>query len=471
VTIALDRPGAAWATPRLAFACGALLLTGALAVVVYAAPMNCNDFLQHLFTFESHSFYRTFELQFIKERRGSSDWRPLQYTTSHALYLAARGHEHLVFKGLLSASVVMTAWLLARLTPARTWGEAAAAMTALMILFGHQSFAGAVEGVYPYGVEIILVICELVVLGVLVLGRPTLWSAIAVTALSLFAILLNEKGALVGVTYIVGAAVRMPGASYRAGAAVFLVYVAVLALRLGYYTGIVGMASRGTAPSTSGIVFDVVAPALNVLISDPRFGKFRTFVQAFVWLHPWAIITVLTSVTTLVLILAWAVRTFDLRNVSTELKAFAILPFMLVGSMLFGAFSQKDYIPIMALPVYALASFYAMRWALARAVAPVALAIGIVMFAGWAVRTVGLFYYLQRMAHSSAMEWAIDAERVGHFNKFDPAMARPILERLRAHQTSWTFRHPDELIPEWLVLFVRGRDCPEFCGKLDFPPT
>jgi hypothetical protein len=468
VTTILDRRSAAsLSPPQLAFAGFALLLTGALAVVVYVVPLNANDFIQHLIHFEQYPFSHTFRRQFLEHRWLSSDWRPLQYTTSHALYLlAAKGHEHLVFKGLLAVCVGLTGWLLARLTPAPDWRAAFAAMTALMILYAHQSFAGAVEAVYPYGVEIILVIFELIVLGILIRGRPSRASGIAVVAMSLFAILLNEKGALVGVTYVAGALVGLPGASRRTAAAVFVSYVAVVAIRIAFYTGIAGMGQRASARSMSDMLFDLVAPALNVLISDPRFGKFRTFPQAFYWAQPWAIITVITSVTTLLLIVAWAARTFARNNVSTELRVAALLPVTLAASMLFGAFSQKDYIPIMALPVYALVAFYAMRWAFTRAFAPVALAIGIVLFAGWGVRTAGLFYYMHRMAYDYQEEW-VDGERHARFNQYDRSIGMPILERLRAQATASPVTYPDYLMPGWLVAYLRGRGCPEFCGRFD----
>jgi hypothetical protein len=378
----------------------------------------------------------------------------------------ARGYEHLVFKGLLALCVLLAAWLFVRLTPVRSWRDAAAAMIALMILFAHQSFAGAVEAVYPFGVEIILVICELVILGLLLQERPSRWSGFSAFAISLFAILLNEKGGLVGVTYAVGALVQLPGASHRAAVAVFLGYVAVVALRFGYYTGFGGMMGRSVAQTTAGMAFDAIAAPLNILISDPRFGRFRTFPLAFAG-HPWAIVTAASSLTTLVVIVAWAASTFDRTRISTEFKVAALLPVMLAGSMMFGAFSIKDYIPIMALPVYALTSFYAMRWLLDRPFARAMLAVGIVLFAGWGVRTAGLFYYMHSMAYNYYEEWAVDAERLGHVNEFDRAMAMPILERLRAQATSPPVTQPDYLLPKWVVAFLRGRGCPEFCGNYD----
>jgi hypothetical protein len=95
------------------------------------------------------------------------------------------------------------------------------------------------------------------------------------------------------------------------------------------------------------------------------------------------------------------------------------------------------------------------------------LVIGIVLFAGWSVRTAGLFYYMHRMAYNYYEEWAVDAERLGHVDEFDRAMAMPILERLRAQATSSPVTYTDDLLPKWVVEFLRGRGCPEFCGNFD----
>jgi hypothetical protein len=153
--------------------------------------------------------------------------------------------------------------------------------------------------------------------------------------------------------------------------------------------------------------------------------------------------------------------------ISNELKVAALLPVLLVASMIFGAFSQKDYIPLMALPVYVLTCFYALRWLLYRPLRPALLAVAIVLFGGWGVRTAGLFYYMHRMAYDYYEEWAVDAERLDHVDEFDRAMAMPLLERLRAQATSSPVTYPDYLLPKWLVEYLRGRGCPEFCGNYD----
>jgi hypothetical protein len=452
--------------PRRLFTCFAALLTAAVGYAVYVTPLNCNDFLEHLFRFESQTLYDAFAREFIHGRRSSQDWRPLQLLIGHVLYHAIKGYEHLAFKGLLVVSLFGTTWLFMRLVPVRNWSEATAAAIALLMLFGHQSFAGAVEGVYPYGVDIILLICEFAVLAMLLRERPSLATEAAAIAISLFAILLNEKGGLVGVTWIVGAMLHLPGSSRRSAIVVFGAYLAVVVARFSHFATISGMAQRDLGASPARVLFDMVAAPLNMLISDPRFGRFRTFPQAFAG-YRWAIVTAVSSVATLLVIVAWAVGTFDRRNISNELKVAALLAVMLAGSMMFGAFSPKDYIPIMALPAYVVVSFYALRWLFARAVSPATVVIGIVLLAGWGIRTAGLFYYMHRMGYDYQSEWNERWEFYGRVHQFDRAITTPIVERLRSQATSSPITYPDDLLPKWMVEYLRGRGCPEFCGKYD----
>jgi hypothetical protein len=86
------------------------------------------------------------------------------------------------------------------------------------------------------------------------------------------------------------------------------------------------------------------------------------------------------------------------------------------------------------------------------------------------MRTAGLFYYMQRIAHGAYNEWALEAERHARFDQFNPPNGRAIMERIRRHETRRRIRHPDEIIPAWLVLSLRGRECPEFCGGYDRNP-
>ena len=113
-------------------------------------------------------------------------------------------------------------------------------------------------------------------LGILLRERTIAEDVVAV-GFAQFAILLKEKGGIVGATYIAGSALRMPGGSIRGAVWVFVSYVALLMLRFGYLRTVPALFGRSEGTISP---LDVVAPALNILISDPRFGQFRNIPQA-----------------------------------------------------------------------------------------------------------------------------------------------------------------------------------------------
>ena len=187
-----------------------------------------------------------------------------------------------MFKGLLVASLIGTTWLFVRLLPVRSWIEAVCASLALLILFGHHSFAGAVEGVYPWGVEIVLVACQIAVLGFLLRER-TLASEVGAVALSVFALVLNEKGGAVGATYIVGAILRMPGGSIRAAACTFAAYVGVLALRFFVFRSLFALGGKRVEaiPMLGGSMPLRLCSTSSFLIrSTASLSSLRTHLQA-----------------------------------------------------------------------------------------------------------------------------------------------------------------------------------------------
>jgi len=441
--------------PRLAFMCFAVLVTGGLAVAAYIVPLNANDLLKHLFRFEARTLSHTLWLDFIRQTPVAAAWRPLQLSIGHALYIVGEGREHLVFKGTLALSVVAMMWMIVRLLAVQTWVDAAAAVVAIFILIGHHSFAAAVEGVYPFGVEIILVICQLAILLILLRERAIGTDA-AAFAISLFALLLNEKGGIVGATYIAGSALRMPGGSLTGAGAVFAGYLAVLTYRFLWVLSLTSFMRHREVTDAPTTLFDTLAPALNVLISDPRYGQFRTIPQALGG-EPWAVVTVVSSVLTLAIIIAWAARSRE-----TEIKVLALLALGLVASCMFGPFSRKDYIPIIALPFYALVSFYALRWTFT-AHWRIAVALAAVLALTWGIRFAGLGYFLAVQAYNYQEEWG-EAERYGEAHEHDPAITVPVIARMRAEAMARPLRYPQEVLPFAVVRLLRGRGCPELCN-------
>jgi hypothetical protein len=448
----------------------AFLVVCALSYAVYMTPLNVNDFLKHLFLFETRSLSNTFYRELINST-GGADWRPLQLPSAQLVYeLLARGHEHLVFKGMLIGFLALTVGLVLRLIDVRSWSDVLAAAIALLVLLGHHTFGGTVEGVYPYGVEIVLLACELAVLNILMRVRASLASEILAFAIAIFAILLNEKGGFVGVTYIVGALLRLPGGTVRCAGIVFAAYVAVMCFRF-WVAPMGGVMDRSEGQGYLGKIYDAAAPILNLLISDPRLGRFATIPQAMMG-KPWALLYLTSSLLLTGLIAAWAWATAKRTDETArqELKILAIFVVVLLGSAMFGPFSRKDYIPVMALAGYALVSFYALKWFFAetlQAKRPATYAVLAVLAAGlavsWSIRTAGLVYYLRELSFAYQREWAFGIDVLARTHEFSPAITQPIIARLRPQGLSPPLNDPRLVFPKPITHLMRGRSCPEVC--------
>jgi hypothetical protein len=449
----------------------AFLLAAGLSYAAYVTPLHVNDFLRHLFVFETQSVSEAFRKELFNAT-GGADWRPLQLPTAQLIYeFFARGQEHLVFKGMMVVSLFLTVALFVSLLQIRSRTDLPAAAIALLVLLGHQSFGGAVEGNYPYGVEIILLACEFAVLIILLRPRASVATEILAVAISVFAILLNEKGGFVGASYILGAALRLPGGTLRSAGLLFAAYVAILCYRF-WIANPLRLMKRSEARNLWDGIVDAVAPIFNILISDPRVGQFTTIPFALKGV-PWAILYLTSSValTALIVVWAWSTSRRPEESERQKHKVAAIFVMVLVGSVIFGLFSRKDYVPIMALAGYALVSFYALKWFFAETLRAkrlavysvcVALAAGLALC--WSIRAVGLVYYLRQVTFAYQFEWAFNIDLLARPHKYDASITEPIIARLRPAALSPPLNHPHLVFPRLITHFMRGRDCPEVCS-------
>jgi hypothetical protein len=455
---------------RVVFQAFALLVVSAVSYAAYMTPLNVNDSVKHLFLFETQSASHIAYREFVNAA-GGADWRPLQFPIGQFTYtFFAQGHEHLVFKGLLVGCLFLTIGLFVRLVDIRNWTDALAAAIALLVLIGHHSFGGAVEAVYPYGIEIVLLVCQFAVLNIVLRKEPRLFGEIIAVAISIFAILFKEMGGFVGATYILAAILRLPGATPRAARIVFAAYVAILCYRFWVASPALHIA-RSAAHGYLQAILDTVAPILNILISDPRLGHFATIPQAMMG-RPWAIVYLLSSVLLSALIVAWAwcTRKRFQDSHSQEHKVAAIFVMLLLGSAMFGPFARKDYLPIMALAGYAVVAFYALRWFFAKTLAvkrlaaySVLLALGAGLSLSWSIRAAGLVYYLRQVAFTYQVEWMFGLDMLARTDEFSPSITQPIIARLRPEALSPPLNHPHLIFPRLITHFMRGRACPEIC--------
>jgi hypothetical protein len=261
------------------------------------------------------------------------------------------------------------------------------------------------------------------------------------------AIVLNEKGGAVGATYIVGAVLRMPGGSIRAAAWTFSAYIGILVLRFSMFRSLAVLSGKREGDS---YLFGAISPTLNFLFSDPQHGAVQILPKAIAG-HPGAIVVIVSSLATTLLIVAWAVA----QRKRPEAGLLPLLAVALMTTLIFGPYSQKNYIPILALPIYALAVFYAVRW-LFDAHHRISVALACFLFLAWGVRFAGLGYYMVAMGNKYQEEWR-EAEVWGAADEHDPRVAAPIIDRLRREALSRTFPNPKSTLPPFWMALVRGR--------------
>ena len=106
----------------------------------------------------------------------------------------------------------------------------------------------------------------------------------------------------------------------------------------------------------------------------------------------------------------------------------------------------------MALPLYAVVSFYALRWAFAYRLA--AIALGAILVITWGIRFAGLGYYLADAAYDYQREWR-NAELPGEAHEHDPAITTPLIARMRADALSRAFPDPAQVLPPTIRKLLR----------------
>jgi hypothetical protein len=402
----------------------------------------------------------------------SVSWRPGYFVITRFLQRLASGHEHEFYKTLQIVLLVSASLIFIGFLNVTTWWDFAVGIVALLVLLGHHSLDGAVEAVYPINPFVVLLIAQVVIIRVLLKGAPWLFEAAIVVALSLLAISLTEFGAIVGVTYIAGTLLRLPGGSLRTAGAVFILYTLFVLYRFVFVTDLGSLGS--VILGRGNVAFNLIAPALSFLFSDPRGARFG-FVTVTKLLRGewWSAIYLFSSIMLTGLVVAWSMHAALRRDsVPThDWKLAALLLVTLAAGSLFGVASEKEYLTLLSLPFYALLAYRALGWAADRALAPTtqmaaSVAVGVLLVAlsaTWSIRAAGLFYHLRASAFAYQEEWAFDTERLGRMERYQDERSQAIARRLRAQALEKPLNHPAQVVPPAVDLLLRGRACPAIC--------
>jgi hypothetical protein len=224
------------------------------------------------------------------------------------------------------------------------------------------------------------------------------------------------------------------------------------------------------------VLFNLAAPALSFLFSDPRGVRF-TFVTLAKLMNRelWAAIYLASSMMLTALVLVWCVQAALRRDRSSthDWKLAVLLLVSLITGSAFGVASEKEYLTLLSLPLYALVAHRALCWAAEWTLAPgtsrhmaASIATGallVAISATWSIRAAGLFYHLRASAFTYQEEWAFDMERLGRMERYQDAHSQSIAGRLRSQALAKPLNHPSMVLPETVDRLLRGRGCPAIC--------
>jgi hypothetical protein len=312
--------------------------------------------------------------------------------------------------------------------------DAAAAVLGVAVAVGSPGFRDNLEIPLSYtavGMPIVLMVWML-------LGRDRrAWTAPAVVALTLVAIGFKEQGLVIVPLVVAAWWAGSPGASRGLTAMLVAVAVAYVALRWGWhekwplFEQAVGLGFREVEPSDAAARFGAfpywmyayssASTMANVLFAEPTRGVFaivRDFVQGRP--QPWELIHLGSSALLTGTIVWWAapaLRKAARGEWSTESRTVLGLAVVLLACGLLSFNYSRDRLGGMAVPLYAVAAFHALRALAIRApeftrrrfaIASLVLAF---IAAGWQIRAVATIEHVRITAARNRAEWLTDLPR------------------------------------------------------------
>jgi hypothetical protein len=349
--------------------------------------------------------------------------RPLRIAETKLLFDLSGGHYFGAYKAFHIALLLAAFALFVGELSIQTWTDAAAALFALTVFTGLHTFLGFVREAFP--INHFLQVAVLVLIAVrLARSRPRPAVDIAANLIFVAACLTLESGILVWVAAVASRLAGRRGISDRG--------LVVMTVLLGVY-GVVrfvwlapnvqGMANasgyfferleasqireRFGAGLSRFTIYNVLASAATVLLSEPRGG-------VFVLLRGWSMgdvpprmwINVISSAITTLLIFGALVR-------GRRRELFVFLAVLLASAVASFAYA-KDEIMSVAGVFYAIAAFWAVQSLLTRPLrAPAALLLTVLLLVastGWSIRTIGVNHVLRAQAFAVHNDWAVIPE-------------------------------------------------------------
>lgn len=453
----------------------ALLAAAVVAYLLLGITIQVSDSFGNLLALQQQTLAQLVLNQFYS----SGYLRPLLWAQFKVVYEIADGNYFLVFRTLHAAQAMVLIILCVRLMRPRTAIDAALVPLGLAVLIGAHTFAPTVREAFPINAFLTVMVCCAAVANLALAPAPRRWADLLAVALLGFMLLTVETGLLV---WFVGAALWTLGAKgLSRGAIVSMTalvaaYVVVRMVILdvggpslserasGFGFGVLEpgqLVERfGSAPWTF-YLYNVTSSVATVLFSEPKGGIWRFVYELTVAdVHPWTAVSVLSS-TLAAATIGWFIwtRRHNLRRWSFDDDDRRVLLFVgVLGANAVMSYPYtKNAIMSPAGVFLAVAVVVAARRLLSEVSIPrrkmAAIAVCVLLSAGWAVRVAGLHYNLRRTAMLQRNEWVqvddwLSAQRI----TLDDVAAHALRDRLRADAI---YNHPTPPQPprQWLRWF------------------
>lgn len=362
----------------------------------------------------------------------TSYYRPLFYVTISAIWHNASSlAAALSWMTLLHIVpiVVLVLLLLAHLRP-RTAVEGAVATIAVAVLVGSPGFRDNLEVPLSYtivGMPVVLAVWILLTRE----RRP--WHLPVIVLLALLAMGFKEQG-LVLVPLVVAAWwTRAPGVNGATAATLAVIAVGYAVLRLMWgsswsmFEQAVGLGFGEIEPSEAVerygsfpyllYAYSSASTMANVLFAEPTRGTFM-IVRSIVGgdPQPWQLVHLGSSVALTTLIAWWGIPALIRARRdgwSPDARLCLALVVVLLASGVLSANYSRDRLGGMVVPLYAVASFHAVRaavervWTAPRVSFAFASAMLFLVAAGWHVRAFGTVEHARRLSMRNHVEWLV----------------------------------------------------------------
>jgi hypothetical protein len=325
--------------------------------------------------------------------------------------------------------VLLVLLIVGHLRP-RTAADAAIAAIVVAVLVGSPGFRDNLE--LPLSYTIIGMPLALAVWILLTRDRRT-WHLPAIVVFTLVAIGFKEQGLVLVPLVLVAWWTRAPGVSGATAATLAGVAVVYAGLRLMWgeswsmFEQAVGLGFGEMEPAEAIerygsfpyvlYAYSGASTIANVLFAEPTRGMF-TIVRSIVDGHPqpWQLVHLGSSAVVTAIIAWWgigALRRVGRGGWSTDARLFVALCVVLLACGVLSANYSRDRLGGMAVPLYALAAFHALRaavervWTAPRVPYAMAAALLFLIAVGWQLRAVGTVERLRLTSFRNHTEWLV----------------------------------------------------------------